>query len=421
MPRLPGGPATNLPPCPKEGHEHRRVVKDGPYGNPPRQRFRCIGPGGPHDFHRFVPPAPRVMKASGICDTCDNEVHTHDGPLAGRTYAFPLREVATAFVGVGTGASYTQAGDRARVSTRRRRLDRDRGAALVVEWLDLLGPTVAAHYAETAWPETLVLDSTRFMLKNVRTGTQALAFNVLGAYGYPEHGKPRVWKLHATHHAREEEWVKFLTSLDTAVPPRLVVCDGADEIANAVRTVWPETPGPSFPVPFVARCELHLHRNGLEAMAADQIGGHLHWMRTRLGTAFLRWEGWTELVEKATGFAGTQVWLDGIAGFAPTQVGTRHLLPAHHSTAALDMALGRVRDFLDSRSFVLRNARRTDVTLALVRNHLNGLDIERDYYHLLRARLDATGGRLPAQRAGGDKGTSRRADRADRAVASLRA
>jgi hypothetical protein len=361
------------------------------------------------------------MTASGICDTCENQVHTHDGPLAGRTYAFPLREAATAFVGVGTGASYTQAGDRARVSARRQRLERERGGALVVEWLDLLGPTVVEHYAESSWPETLVLDSTRFMAKNVRTGKDTLAFNVLGAYGYPREGKPRVWKLHATHQARQQDWVEFLTSLDTSVPPRLVVCDGADEIRNAVRTVWPEAPGPSFPVPFVSRCELHLHRNGLEAMGADRIGGHLHWMRTRLGTAFLRWEGWDELVEKATGFAATQAWLSGISDFAPTQVGTRHLLPAHHSTAALDMALGRVRDFLDSRSFVLRNARRTNVTLALIRNHLNGVDIERDYYQLMRARLDDAGGRLPAQRAGGDKGTSRRVKRAKRAVASLRA
>lgn len=156
-------------------------------------------------------------------------------------------------------------------------------------------------------------------------------------------------------------------------------------------------------------------------MAADQIGGHLHWMRTRLGTAFLRMEGWDELVEKADGFAGTQAWLAGIAGFAPTQVGTRHLLPAHHSTAALDMAPGRVRDFLDSRSFVLRNARRTNLLLAMIVNHLNGVDVERDYYRLMRERLDAVGGRLPAQRGGGDKGTSRRVERAKRAVASLRA
>lgn len=35
MPRLPGGPATDLPACPRAGHGAHRVVKDGRYGPPP--------------------------------------------------------------------------------------------------------------------------------------------------------------------------------------------------------------------------------------------------------------------------------------------------------------------------------------------------------------------------------------------------
>lgn len=370
--------------------------------------------------HRFAPETPRVMTSSGVCETCDNEVHTHTGPLAGRTWGFPLREVAAAFVAVGTGASYTQAADRARVASRRRRLDRERGGPLVAEWLDLLGPVVLDRYAEQAWPETLVLDRTWFMVENVRTGTPTLAFNVLGAYGYTTDGKRRVWGLHATHHARGEDWEAFLRTLDVKVPPRLVVCDGDGPIINAVRAVWPTTPGPTFPVPFVKRCELHLHRNGLEAMAGDSIGGHLNFLRRRLGTAFLRSEGWDELVEKAQGFASTQGWLDGIATDVEIQVGVRHLLPLHHSTAALDQALGRVRDFLDARSFVLRNQRRTNVLLGLIRNHLNGLDVERHYYQLLRDHREASSGRLPAQRSGYDRAAGPRTDPALRARSSLR-
>ena len=63
MPRLPGGPATDLPACPRPGHEARRVVKDGRYGTPPRQRFRCVGPDG---FHRFVPEVPRREALEGM-------------------------------------------------------------------------------------------------------------------------------------------------------------------------------------------------------------------------------------------------------------------------------------------------------------------------------------------------------------------
>ena len=55
------------------------------------------------------------------------------------------------------------------------------------------------------------------------------------------------------------------------------------------------------------------------------------------------------------------------------QVAVRHLFPAHRSTAALDAALGRVRDFLDSRSFVLRNKRRTNLALGLTDLTFEGL------------------------------------------------
>ena len=88
MPRLPGGPATDLPACPRPGHEARRVVKDGRYGTPPRQRFRCVGPDG---FHRFVPEVPRREALEGMCDTCDSHVPAHRGPVTGRKYDFPVR------------------------------------------------------------------------------------------------------------------------------------------------------------------------------------------------------------------------------------------------------------------------------------------------------------------------------------------
>jgi hypothetical protein len=141
-----------------------------------------------------------------------------------------------------------------------------------------------------------------------------------------------VWALHATHQARQQDWEAFLHSLDATTPPRLVITDGEAAIGNAVRAVWPASPGPSFPVPFVKRCEHHLHVNGAEAMAGDGIGGWAHWLRRRLDTAFLREEGWEELHETAAGFASTQAWLAGIADVR-TQVAVRWLLPDDHSTA----------------------------------------------------------------------------------------
>jgi hypothetical protein len=52
----------------------------------------------------------------------------------------------------------------------------------------------------------------------------------------------------------------------------------------------------------------------------------------------------------------------------------------------------------DSRSFVLRNARRTTTLLGLVRLQLNGVDNARRYSELLLAQLNARGGVAPAQR-----------------------
>jgi hypothetical protein len=260
--------------------------------------------GEVRSFHRFTPPLPRLLTQSGVCDACDSVVHHHAGPVSPRSYAFPVREVASALVAVGTGASYARAADRARVSVGRRRLGGEQGGALVAEWLDLLAPIVLREYAETAWPQTLVLDRTWFMVDNPRAhAAPVVAFNVFGAYGYPGDGsRPRVWALHASHQARQADWEEFLRSLDISMPPKLVITDGDAAIGNAVRAVWPALPGPSLPMPFVARCEHHLHVNGVEAMEGDRIGWG-HWMRRRLDTAFLRSEGWDELNERAAGFA----------------------------------------------------------------------------------------------------------------------
>jgi hypothetical protein len=219
-------------------------MKDGAYGSPPRQRSRCVGPvvnektGEVRRFHRFTPPLPRLMSPAGVCDVCDSALHAHTGPASSRTYAFPVREVAAAFVAVGTGASYARAADRARVAVGRLQLGGEQGGALVAEWLDLLAPVVLDAHAERAWPETLVLDNTWFMVENHRTHRQTLAFHVLGAYGYPAGARRgRVWALHASHQATQADWEAFLRTLDVSEPPKLVITDGNAAIGNAVRAV----------------------------------------------------------------------------------------------------------------------------------------------------------------------------------------
>lgn len=420
MPRLPGGPATDLPVCPRPGHSGHRVVKDGRYGSPPRQRFRCIGLDG---FHRFVPELPRHEAHDSVCDTCDTNVPAHRGPVTGRKYDFPVREVAAALVAVGAGASYQHAALRARATSGRPLLEGAWGGNTVAEWLDTCAPVVMAEHAETAWPETLVLDSTRFMVTNTWTGQASLAFNVLGAYGYPAkgHGRPRVWALAAYHQATHVQWEDFLRQLDTSTAPVLVISDGADEIRNAVRQVWPAAAGTSTPTPFVLRCEHHLRENAREVMKADGVA---HWgsvRMTALNEAFHTPHGWATFKSTVRPkHANTYQWVQDNDAQVLAQVTARPLLPEHHSTAALDAHLGTVRDYLDSRSFVLRNQRRTTTMLGLIRLHLNGTDSPSRYATALRAWLEANHGTPSAQRTGYDTGTSRLLPAASRQLASLR-
>lgn len=166
--------------------------------------------------------------------------------------------------------------------------------------------------------------------------------------------------------------------------PGVVVSDGADAIGAAVRAVWPATPGQRVPMPFLFRCEWHLRRNALRAMRAHQMGGRGSFHGRRLATAFLRPEGWQEFRAATEAFPAVRAWARANAAAVAAQVRVRAQLPGPRTTAALDTALGRVRDFLDSRSFVLRNAGRTNLLLGLVRLHLNDTDDEHSYRRVLR-------------------------------------
>ena len=181
VPRLPGGPATDLPVCPVSDHADHHVVKDGHCGKPPRQRFRCVGPDG---FHRFVPQLPRRIAHDEVRDTCDSRVPGHRGSGHGAQVRVP-----------GAGGRCCARGGGCR------------------------GVLPAGCPA----------------------GGTRLAFHVLGAYGYlaAGHGPPRVRALAAYHHATATEWEDFPRRLDTTVPPRMVITDDAVEIADAVRHVWP--------------------------------------------------------------------------------------------------------------------------------------------------------------------------------------
>lgn len=172
------------------------MSKDGTYGKRQRQRYRCTDPTDGR-FHRFVPELPRLVVASG---TCDNHVHTHQGPVALPGGLYEVREVAQALVLLAQGQTYTET---ARITRGRywsvggtgRRADSSvENGQTVADWLDQFGPVIAAGTTETEWPESIVVDSTEFQHTNPQTGRAEQLFCVLAAWGYPAGSKTgRLW------------------------------------------------------------------------------------------------------------------------------------------------------------------------------------------------------------------------------------
>lgn len=148
------------------------MSRDGSYGRAvQRQRYRCIAPGGA--FHRFTPTLPRERTEDGVCWACDSTVHAHAGPVVSRGYRHRLHLVAEALVAVRRGVSYTRAAQRARVAGDRDPLPGSGSGQMVAEWVDVWAPSILAAYAETEWPETLVLDSTDFSWTTPALGSGA--------------------------------------------------------------------------------------------------------------------------------------------------------------------------------------------------------------------------------------------------------
>ena len=139
-----GSGSKDLPSC--EEHPTSRVIKYGTYGSGQdrRQMFKCLPASGA--AHKFAGVVPRLLNESHSCDFCENNVATHQGPRVAHRYEFPVAQAAAALIMVGQGVSYTETADRMRARSQRDRFDR--GAQLVCNWTEVLGPVVAQEYKE---------------------------------------------------------------------------------------------------------------------------------------------------------------------------------------------------------------------------------------------------------------------------------
>ena len=346
------------------------VRKEGTYGAPPRPRLRChyTDDTGTKRKHGLRPPP----KPAGVWDE-----------LPGSHYT--ITEVATALTDLARGVTYTEAGRRTQVNHGWNEpgtvpTDADATAlsgATVAGWLDRFGVVLAQAYAETAWPQTLVLDSTEFVWTNQRTGMKEQMFSVLAAWGYPAGAKRgRLWALAASPSDDTEAWKRLLSQLSGR--PELVVYDSDKAIHAAVKRKWPTVP--------IHLCEHHLYVNAKKHLHEDGQEGWGNTYRTLLaaaGQSAVGWAAFRDAVLAKPSLRKTGSWVRHWDAQMSEQTRRRPDSPPHFSTGALDPQIAVVRQQIERRRWTFRNLPRMNALLGLVRLHGNRRDVPADWAKLL--------------------------------------
>jgi hypothetical protein len=345
------------------------------YGKRQRPRLRCfyLDDEGVQRKHGVTPLVPRQREAAHLCSECGSEVPDHHGTpvLPGGLYT--VAEVAAALCDVAHGLTYTEASRRARANywgrdhIGRRKLGTTEGGQTVADWVGRFGPVIAGHYAESAWPESIVVDSTEFDWTNPRTGITEQLFAILAAWGYPAGSKTgRLWAMAAVPSDNKVAWKQFLSSMPGM--PALVVYDGDRAIGPAVKESWPGVP--------LHLCEHHLYKNAAAALRDDGEHGMGNTFRTLLNDAAHSPEGWAEFRDavEAARLARTGAWVCFWDKQMMTQTAWRADVPPHYSTGALDPKIADVRQMLERRRWTFRNFTRMNHLLSLMRLHINHHD-----------------------------------------------
>jgi hypothetical protein len=251
----------------------------------PRPRFLCVPPRvgkgeePTWERHAFVERLPRRQASADhplgqACQSCRHLPSQDEGPQTGRHFRLTVREVALTLVRVGEGLTLRHSSYKAREHAfpsvdPRLPADVSDHAQLAMNYLDAFGDEIYCRYAETEWPDAVILDASPQREKDIKaSGAKKQGgkrvFAILGAYGYPNGltGGGKLWRL-AVHGAEDQvEWERFLTSMRGQ--PRWVVCDGSSAIANAVRAVWKGT--------VIYNCEWHIAHSGEEKLRPAELG-----------------------------------------------------------------------------------------------------------------------------------------------------
>ncbi len=362
----------------------------------PRQRWRCCAPDG--TYHRFLGALSVTRVEDGVCPTCERHHGPAEGPATPWRHDYLVREVATALVAIGAGATYTDTAERVKAQAWgekrqwHRKLSTNINGGLVADWLQQYGPVVAAAHEETEWPDTLVLDSTEFQYKDSWTGTKFRLFSVLFAYGYPGDGtRPRMWKVASSPSDSGQHWADFLATLPGR--PRVIVCDDDTNIKSGVRAHWSR----GLPVR-IHSCEHHLYIRARTAMDKDKVAkdSPLH---EALNSAFHSPKEWEALRDKVreVGSPALKKWMSGKDRMMVTQLARRSEINVY-SNGAIEAPIRAVRQAIEKRSWCFRNRARMDQLLEMMRLHLNKVDSADAYSGLIRDHLNVTKGKPPSKR-----------------------
>lgn len=387
---------SELPKCPR-GCESVAVYRDGVQlsagGERQRQRYRCVRPDGSH--HRFVGEGmlSRTRGDGQLCSDCDRPLDVDGGPPTTWHSRYQVREVAAALWLLAGGASYTDTALRIRRGAwnddgeNKRAFTTVPSGQLVADWLSRFGPLAAAKYAETEWPETIVLDSTRFMDVNTRTGETNQLFCVLAAVGYPAGAKTgRLWRLRAYPLQDGPTWAKFLAELPGR--PKLVVIDRDYGAIGGVQAHW----GRGRNAVPIHLCEHHLYARGKAALAKDGHTAFRHELQEALAKALASPAGWDHFHRLATAAGGaTGKWARHWDRRMRVQVARRSSIPAHYANGAVEAPLREVKRILAPRRWTFRNAARMNLLLELVRIRYNRQGSAAAFAGELRRTLAKTG------------------------------
>jgi hypothetical protein len=204
------------PACQLAEHGGSGVIRSGVYGPFSRQRYLCVPPSGkPHTF-------------STPADLSDDWVDSASQTRL-RSYRHDVREIASALVHLGHGASYRQAAIRASAGAHA-------NGQLVADWLRTFAPVVAELGAGRRWP--ILLGIGGFTLQHPTAGDSLQVHMAVGSNGS---GQPRrLWDARLVSAGERGEWATFL-GRGTGSPEVLIVERGAEAAAVALRH-WADRP-----------------------------------------------------------------------------------------------------------------------------------------------------------------------------------